>query len=62
MLIDPQSERLDDEYPLQVVAMTAKRAKEFFGLASEPIDLGAPANPEKFLSGARVWGFRRGAK
>jgi hypothetical protein len=64
MMTDPQAERIDDEYPLQVVALSARRACEFFGfnpndLASIPKDMGAPKDAEKFLPGARVWGFSR---
>ena len=42
---------------LRVVSMTAQSAKEFIGSAIEPVDLGEPADKEKWLPGARVWGF-----
>lgn len=50
------SSMVKDEF-LQVVAMSAQAAKDFFGLVEDPTDLG-PADPSRYRKGARVWGFK----
>jgi hypothetical protein len=42
-----------------VVATDAEAAMRFFGRSDRPVNLGPPANPERYKPGARRWGFRR---
>ena len=43
----------------RVVSMSADDAKVFFGFTDEPIDIGPPADPNRYKPGARVFVFPR---